>query len=50
MGAINILRTGVIACLTGFLCLSCSTSNVEPKMKLEEFIENLDAANPWTVE
>ena len=47
---VNSLRKGVVACMLGILCSSCSTSNTEAKMKLEELIQKLDAANPWTTE
>ena len=47
---VNVLRKGSIAYLSGILCLFCSTSNAEPKMKLEELVQKLEDANPWTVE
>ncbi|MDR2208787.1 MAG: hypothetical protein LBE22_07455 [Azoarcus sp.] len=50
MENVNAVRKGLIACLSGILCLFCSISNAEPQMKLEELIQKLDAANPWTVE
>ncbi|MDR2208788.1 MAG: hypothetical protein LBE22_07460 [Azoarcus sp.] len=50
METVNAVRKGLIACLSGILCLFCSISNAESQMKFEELIQKLDAANPWTVE
>jgi hypothetical protein len=41
---------GVILFLSCLINTSCTISNKEPEMKLEELVQRLDAANPWTVE